>query len=235
MRTNALISAAALCGLSLAHFELKYPKSIGFKDDNEGDSPCGGFTPDFSDKDKIVDFHVGGEAIAVRSTHQQSNWLFRVTTDEEAKSGWEQLFPIVQQSGLGDFCEPKITVNESYIGKKGIVNVVSSAVDGLLYQCIVANFVKGSADAPSECKNASSVKAYFTDDDDLSALVDSNSSSGSASGSASGSSTASSTGSAASATESDDAASALQAWSVTGLGSIISVLSMLFVGGAVII
>lgn len=133
MRSSVLLSAAALCGLSLAHFEVKYPDTIGFKDDDEDKSPCGGFTPDLS-KDKLVDFHVGGEAIALRSTHQQGNWLFRVTLDEEASGGWEQVYPIVQQSGLGDFCQPHVTVPEKYAGKKGWVNVVSSAVDGLLYQ-----------------------------------------------------------------------------------------------------
>ena len=133
MRSSLLLSAAALCGLSLAHFEVKYPDTIGFKDEDEDKSPCGGFTPDLS-KNKLVDFHVGGEAIALRSTHQQGNWLFRVTTDEEASGGWEQVFPIVQQSGLGDFCQPQVTIPEKYAGKKGWVNVVSSAVDGLLYQ-----------------------------------------------------------------------------------------------------
>jgi hypothetical protein len=133
MRSSTLLSTALLCGISLAHFEVKYPDSIGFKDDDEGESPCGGFTPDLS-KDKLVDFHVGGEAIALRSTHQQGNWLFRVTLNEKADGDWEQVFPIVQQSGLGDFCQPQVTVPEKYAGKKGWVNVVSSAVDGLLYQ-----------------------------------------------------------------------------------------------------
>lgn len=129
---RSLFLFSALCGLSAAHFELKYPDSIGFSDDNEDKAPCGGFTPDFSGD--LVDFHVGGEALAMRLTHQQSNWLFRITTDEKAESGWEQIFPIVQQSGLGDFCEPSVTVPEKYIGKKGVVSIVSSAVDGLLYQ-----------------------------------------------------------------------------------------------------
>lgn len=129
---RAFVLLSALIGFSAAHFELVYPESIGFSDDDEDKSPCGGFTPDLT-KD-LVDFHVGGEAIALRLTHTQSNWLFRVTTDEKAESGWEQIFPIVQQSGLGDFCEPAVTVPESYVGKKGVVSIVSSAVDGLLYQ-----------------------------------------------------------------------------------------------------
>ncbi|RSL96121.1 hypothetical protein CDV31_013593 [Fusarium ambrosium] len=229
MRSSLLLSAAALCGISLAHFELKYPDSIGFKDDDEDKAPCGGFTPDLSKAD-LVDFHVSGEAIAVRSTHQQGNWLFRVTTDEKADGDWEQLFPIVQQSGLGDFCQPQVTVPEKYVGKKGWVNVVSSAVDGLLYQCIAANFVKGKAEPPSECRNASSVKAYFTDDEALSALVGDNSNSSSETGSASGSATSS----AASSTESADAAAALQTWSTSGAG-FITLLAMAFAGGALMV
>ncbi|KAM0374664.1 hypothetical protein HYE67_007736 [Fusarium culmorum] len=228
MRSSVILSAAALCGLSLAHFEVKYPDTIGFKDDDEDKSPCGGFTPDLS-KDKLVDFHVGGEAIALRSTHQQGNWLFRVTLDEEASGGWEQVYPIVQQSGLGDFCQPHVTVPEKYAGKKGWVNVVSSAVDGLLYQCIAANFVKGKADAPSECKNASSVKAYFVDDDKLSALVD-----GGSNSTESSTGTATSTGSASSSTETKDSGAAPQSWSANGVG-MITVLSMAFVGGALFI
>ncbi|KAM0436608.1 hypothetical protein ACHAPT_002316 [Fusarium lateritium] len=226
MRSSLLLSAAALCGISLAHFELKYPDSIGFKDDDEDKAPCGGFTPDLAKAD-LVDFHVGGEAIAVRSTHQQGNWLFRVTTDEKADGDWEQLFPIVQQSGLGDFCQPQVTVPEKYVGKKGWVNVVSSAVDGLLYQCIAANFVKGKAEPPTDCKNASSVKAYFTDDKALEALVGNGSSK-------SGSSSSSATSSAASSTESADAAAALQAWSASGVG-FITLLTMAFAGGALMV
>ncbi|KAF4991015.1 hypothetical protein FGRMN_8094 [Fusarium graminum] len=229
MRSSTLLSAAVFCGLSLAHFEVKYPDTIGFKDDDEDKSPCGGFTPDLS-KNKLVDFHVGGEAIALRSTHQQGNWLFRVTLDEKAGGDWEQVFPIVQQSGLGDFCQPQVTVPEKYAGKKGWVNVVSSAVDGLLYQCIAANFVKGKADAPSECKNASSVKASFTDDSALSALVDN----GSKSESSSTTGTASNTGSAASATQSDSAAAAMQAWSANGAGMLAG-LALAFVGGVALI
>lgn len=127
-----LASILVWSGLAAAHFELLYPPSIGFSDDSEGKAPCGGFTPDFSKN--VVDFHVGGEALAMRLAHQQCNWLFRATTDQTAASGWEPLFPIVMQTGLGDFCEPRVTAPPSFAGKKGVVSVVSSATDGLLYQ-----------------------------------------------------------------------------------------------------
>lgn len=230
MRTSTLLSLAALYAASSAHFILKYPETIGFSDDEEGTSPCGGFTPDFS-SDKVVDFHVGGEAIALRSTHQQVTWLFRVTTDQKAKSGWEQVFPIVQQSGLGDFCEPKIVVGSSYAGKKGVVNIVSNAPDGLLYQCVAANFVTGSADAPSSCKNASSVSGSFVSDKELSALVSGNTSSTETGAS----STSSATQTAASASSSDSAAVELRAGWAGGLGGVAATVAGMVVAGALLI
>ncbi|KAG8416282.1 hypothetical protein J3458_006875 [Metarhizium acridum] len=232
MKSFALLSA--LYGLGSAHFLLNYPKSIGFDDSGESSAPCGGFTPDLS-KD-LVDFHVGGDAISVKLTHSQGNWLFRVTTDEKAESGWEQIFPIVQQTGLGDFCEPQVTVPSKYAGKKGVLSVVSSATDGLLYQCAVVNFVDGKGDKPSACVNASSIKASFTDDSKLTALVGNGSSSTPTSGSGSGSSTASKTSATSTATHTG-AASSLHAWSTTsaGWGGALTTLCMAMLGGALMI
>ncbi|RDA84464.1 hypothetical protein CP532_0079, partial [Ophiocordyceps camponoti-leonardi (nom. inval.)] len=194
------IFASLWLGLASAHFKLLHPPSIGFSDENEDKAPCGGFDPDFSKP--AFDYHVDGEALAMRLTHQQGNWLFRATTDQKASSGWKQMFPIVMQSGLGDFCEPAVKAPSDFEGKKGVVSVVSSATDGTLFQCVVVNFVKGSADnLPSECRNASSVQASFTSDDQLSALV----------GDASSSTPSStrSSGGAASATPSHGAAQAV--------------------------
>lgn len=133
MRVSSIF--LSLASLSSAHFLMNYPDSIGFDDDKEGTSPCGGFTPDLSSGSKqLVDFHVGGDSLAMRATHNQVTWLFRVTLDGTASSGWKQIFPIVQQSGLGDFCEPHITLPASYAGKKGVIGVVTDAPDGLLYQ-----------------------------------------------------------------------------------------------------
>ncbi|KAH6606976.1 expression library immunization antigen 1 [Trichoderma cornu-damae] len=247
MRSSAVLPAIlSLASLSSAHFLMNYPKSIGFDDSTEGNAPCGGFTPDLSSgSSQLVDFHVGGDSLAMRSTHTQVNWLFRVTLDAEAASGWQQIFPIVMQSGLGNFCEPLITLPSSYAGKKGIISVVSDAPDGLLYQCVSANFVSGSVNPPSACTNAS-VTASFVSDSKLSALVSgsSPSSTSSASGTSSipsssggsSSSTPSSTqSSAAAATTSHSAAPALRAaWSASGfgLGSALTVLSMVLAGGA---
>ncbi|KHN99752.1 uncharacterized protein MAM_02605 [Metarhizium album ARSEF 1941] len=228
MKSFVLLSA--LCGLGSAHFLLNYPESLGFEDKNEDQGPCGGFKADFSKR--LQDFHVDGDAIAVKLTHAQGNWLFRVTTDEKAESGWEQTSPIVQQSGLGDFCKPDVVVPAKYAGKKGILSVVSSATDGLLFQCAALNFVQGKGDKPSACRNSSSVKVSFTDDAKLTALVGNSSSGTATSASGSGSQT-----SASSTATHTGAASSLRSWYTTGAGwgGALAVLSLAMLGGALMI
>jgi len=132
---KAVASAAVLfLSTATAHFNLVAPPTIGFDEDKEDTGPCGGFTPDFTKTDGVVDFHVGGEPVALKLGHSQANWLFRGTLDQTGASNWTQLFPIVQQSGLGLFCETAIPAPEGWAGKKGVVGVVANAVDGLLYQ-----------------------------------------------------------------------------------------------------
>lgn len=123
-----------LASLSSAHFTLQYPPTVGFVDSVETTAPCGGFTVDFS-KDNVTNFNVGGSEIAVTSIHPQANWLFRgmLGADQNANN-WTQLMPIVQQTGLGVFCEPAISVPASWAGQQGIIGIVQDAPDGILYQ-----------------------------------------------------------------------------------------------------
>ncbi|KAK8019023.1 hypothetical protein PG990_004161 [Apiospora arundinis] len=166
------IASATLLFLSAAHahFQVQYPPTIGpFNDDKEADAPCGGYTPDFS---KANDFHVGGDAIATKSGHPQTQWLYRITTDDKAAGNWTQLGRQVLQSGVGTFCLPKVAVPESYLGQKAVLSIVANGDDGMLYQCAVLNFVSGVSDkTPSSCTNSSSVTASFNEDPKLSALV----------------------------------------------------------------
>ncbi|KAK8139485.1 hypothetical protein PG984_002865 [Apiospora sp. TS-2023a] len=167
------------------------PPTIGpFDDDKEGSSPCGGYTPDFS---KANDFHVGGDAIATKSGHPQTQWLYRITTDDKAAGNWTQVYPQVQQSGVGTFCVPKVTVPESYIGQKAVLSIVADGDDGMLYQCSVLNFVAGVNDkTPSACTNSSSVTASFKEDSKLAALVGSSTNTTSGGGSSTSSTPSSS-------------------------------------------
>jgi hypothetical protein len=116
-----------------AHFLLNYPTTVGFNDDNEGNGPCGGFTVDFS-KANVTNFYVGGDAIALTSTHPASVWLMRATLDQTAGGNWTNLLPAIAQQTLGNFCETGVKVPESFAGQKGVIQVIEDAVDGQLYQ-----------------------------------------------------------------------------------------------------
>lgn len=131
--------------------------------------------------------------------------------------------PTVQQTGLGDFCEPTVTIPSDFAGQRGIVNVVADGPDGmhtplmnpascnsssykliiisslgLLYQCAAVSFVTGAATAtPTACKNATGIQASYAADAALSSLP------------ASATATASETSSTAAAASHHNAAGAL--------------------------
>ncbi|KAI9665278.1 MAG: hypothetical protein M1829_005752 [Trizodia sp. TS-e1964] len=115
-----------------AHFILDYPVSAGFDDDGESSYPCGGFNVTFGANN--TDYHVGGEAIALTTFHPQANWLYRATLDQSASGNWTNLLPVISQTALNGFCEPSVAVPASWAGKRGVIQVVGNAVDGLLYQ-----------------------------------------------------------------------------------------------------
>lgn len=132
---RSTITAALLLAASVnAHFTVQYPTTVGvFKDDDEDKGPCGGYSPNLDDID-TVDFHVGGDAVATKSTHPQTSWLYRITTDDLSKNNWTQVYGIVQQSGPGDYCSKAITIPGSYVGQKAILSIVGAGIDGVLYQ-----------------------------------------------------------------------------------------------------
>jgi len=167
--TAVAFLALAMISPSAAHFMLNYPPTIGFDDSLEGTPPCGSFTVMFS-TDNVTDFHVGGNAIAVTSIHPQATWLFRATLDLNVTTNWTSLLPAIQQTGLGDYCEPDVTVPSSWAGQKGVIGVVQDAPDGILFQCAAVNFVAGSQAPPDICKNATGLSATYTADMSLSTL-----------------------------------------------------------------
>ncbi|OHE98374.1 hypothetical protein CORC01_06370 [Colletotrichum orchidophilum] len=221
--TRLLAPLLLLASTASAHFSLTLPKPLGDSDDNEATAPCGGYTA--SSSSPATDFYVDGDAIGMENGHPQTNWLFRATLDETAAGGWKQLFPIVMQTGLGNFCEPKVVAPGNWTGKRGVVSVVAHSPDGLLYTCAAVNFVSGTAPTRSDCKNAT-VTVDFTSDPSLTALLSasgsstsSTPSSGSGSGSGSGSATHS-----ASASSTANAAPAALVGNVFSAGAVAGLL-----------
>jgi len=139
MSLRTLLTASALFLSSAhAHFSLTTPVSLEGDEMDEKlqtSAPCGGGTTDITKATFFTDFHVDGSPVGWLLGHPQANFLIRATTDEDAsKANWTQLFPVVQQSGFGKFCEPVVTAPEEWVGKKGFVGVVANAPDGMLYQ-----------------------------------------------------------------------------------------------------
>src|SRR5882757_3174175 len=96
-RLFALLSFS-VCAVK-SHFILQSPTSLGFDDDSEGDSPCGGFDVVFNGTEDSV--QVGGFAVSMLSTHPAADWLFRATLDQIAPFNWTNLLPVVSETGLG--------------------------------------------------------------------------------------------------------------------------------------
>ena len=172
------IVAATLSILSAAnaHFVLLSPKSLEgetIDDSKEGNGPCGAKLPDLTQA-VANDFHVDGDFVSLQNGHPQGNWLIRATLEDKAAGNWTQLFPPVQQSGLGNFCQPVVTAPKEWVGKKGVIGIVCNAPDGLLYQCATVNFVAGSntPTGTSGCTNGSAVTGSFVSDSTLTALLD---------------------------------------------------------------
>jgi hypothetical protein len=92
-----------LFNVSLAHFTINYPAPLGVNSDNEGLAPCGGFTFSASSSN-TTEFHAGGDAIAIVTSHPQANILFRGSLDTTASGNWIDIFPVVGQYGLGSLC-----------------------------------------------------------------------------------------------------------------------------------
>ena len=168
--TSICATAVFLAASASAHFTLRTPESIGFDDSKEDTGPCGGFAPDFG-KNKVTDFHVGGEPIGTSQSHPSARWLYRATLDQSAAGGWTQLFPITLQNSLGFMCQPSVPAPEAWVGKRGVVGIVANGDDGLLYQCAAVNFVSGKGTVDGNTCRHSSSQIVFTSDPQLSALA----------------------------------------------------------------
>jgi len=211
---SKIFAALLLASQASAHFLLNWPTSIGFDDDNEGNGPCGGFTPDFS-KANISDFHVGGDTIFLKGTHPTTTFLIRGTLDQTANGNYTNFLQPYQVVGLGNNCNPLVPGPSSFAGSKGIIQIVADSPDGILYQCAAVNFVSGSGPAKGSngCANATGVTISYTADANFNFLGNSTSAGNSTS------STPSSSSGAASATKSGAAAGTLTPMSYGGLGS----------------
>jgi len=121
-----------------SHFTLDMPRSIGFIEDSETSAPCGGPDPTTLSANSVT-FGANGDLVYVNMQHPQANWLFRLITMDGFKSNgtWLQLYPIVEQTGLGRLCL-RLSVPQAWIGSTAVFGAVADAPDGVLYQVNIA-------------------------------------------------------------------------------------------------
>ncbi|EWC48339.1 hypothetical protein DRE_02108 [Drechslerella stenobrocha 248] len=174
MHANALLLLLGLPLAAHAHFTLRYPTPLGTSAAKQDQAPCGGYS--ITESTTISNFYVDGDSVAYSSSHPEIKLLLRVVEGNKADGAglsWNQVFPIVEQYGAGDFCQPLVTVPQSYVGKQGILQVVQNAVDGMLWSCAYVKFVSGTRPSlPDACRNGSDVTAALSSDAALSALMD---------------------------------------------------------------
>ena len=124
--------AVTLASLSSAHFVLHWPPTAGFDDQQQTASPCDGFMPMVNSSSPNIT--VDRFAIMIQNLHAFSEWGFRGTIDTMAPYDFTPIVPIVNTTGIGDFCLDHIRAPSNWAGNPGIIQVVDNARDGVLYQ-----------------------------------------------------------------------------------------------------
>lgn len=132
MFTKLFTAAIAFSTMASAHFILTIPTSLGFDDDNEGIFPCGGFNA--TNRDVVTNWHIKGDVIAVLTTHESVTWEYKAALVSDLDD-WVHLTPTLNQTGVGDFCEPSIPgLGKRWLNKPAVLQVIQHGPDGTLYQ-----------------------------------------------------------------------------------------------------
>ncbi|KAH8650806.1 hypothetical protein BGZ60DRAFT_436689 [Tricladium varicosporioides] len=157
LRSTLLFLSAAL--ITEAHFVLQTPISLGFDDDAEGTSPCGGFAA--TGRTNVTNWPTGGSAINVLTTHSTATWEFKAARLSNLNH-WVSLTRNLTQSGVGTLCEPKIPGRKQWEGDAAVLQVIQHRDDGALYQCAAIKFVRGPVAAtPPDCVNSTGIAATW--------------------------------------------------------------------------
>ncbi|GIZ37046.1 hypothetical protein CKM354_000050900 [Cercospora kikuchii] len=203
---RSLLFGLAAATLASAHFELNWPPTAGFNDDEQPNAPCGGATVTVDDS--APEINVDRFAASIFSSHPAGSWSFFATTNTQEPYNFTEIVPVINSTGVGTFCLNYLRAPADFAGQSGVLQVIDSSVDGTLYQCAPVKFVSGANNTVSEfCTNQTSgFTAEWTSES--SSVEQGSSSSNSSQGESSPSSSTSAAG----------AAAATAVGSVLGLG-----------------
>lgn len=138
---RSLLITLATATLTAAHFRLDWPPTAGFIDDDEGNSPCGGATVTVNDT--APEIQVDQFAVEIFSSHPAGAWSFFATINTEAPYNFTEIVPMVNSTGIGEFCLTNLRTPSDFAGKSGVLQIIDHSVDGVLYQvwAVVRNCV----------------------------------------------------------------------------------------------
>lgn len=126
------LSTLLFVSLTTAHFILLWPPNAGFDEDKEPEYPCGGFVPVINSSTPAV--QVDKFAVSIQNVHPVGQWAFRGTTDTKVPYNFTDLVPLVNTTGIGDFCLDYLKVPSGWAGKSGVIQVIDNSPDGVLHQ-----------------------------------------------------------------------------------------------------
>lgn len=161
----SILSLASLVPLVAGHFRLQYPTSRGFDEDTMPDFPCGGMSQS-SNRTQVP--LSGSFPVALQMGHDDTAVEVLLALGSNPGDNYNvTLVPTFQIRGLGEFCLPHVTFDESILGTNltdgmnATLQVQSNGdPSGGLYACADIQFSSSvTYSEPSSCSNNTGISA----------------------------------------------------------------------------
>ena len=87
-----------------------------------------------------ADVQVDRFAISIQNTHPAAEWSFLGTLNTEPPFNFTELVPVVDTTGIGEFCLDRLSAPSEWAGQSGVIQVIDRSPDGKLYQVSASRF-----------------------------------------------------------------------------------------------
>lgn len=84
--------------------------------------------------DTAPEVQVDQFAVEIFSSHPAGSWSFFATTGTESPYNFTEIVPVINSTGIGEFCLTNLRAPGDFAGKSGVLQVIDRSVDGILYQ-----------------------------------------------------------------------------------------------------
>lgn len=90
----------------------------------------------------VTSWPISGGNVGILTVHPNVTWEFNAALLKNLTL-WTSLTPVLNQTGVGEFCEPQIPAKKEWIGQDGVLQVVQHGPEGALYQVNISRPVIG--------------------------------------------------------------------------------------------